>query len=132
MNLVEMHGLKAASYATTLLCWTCGRSHEVEKKRLLCDCGAPLEQQYDIERMIKDGHAGKQFVARGPGIWRYARLLPGDGAPVTMQEGLTPQAQRRRAQMGLPRSLPVPDWRRFPGPRQRQRPLRRFLQRRVY
>jgi len=90
MNLVEMHGLKAASYATTLLCWTCGRSHEVEKIRLLCDCGAPLEQQYDIERMIKDGYTGKQFVASGPGIWRYARLLPGDGTPVTMQEGLTP------------------------------------------
>ena len=50
------------------------------KTRLLCDCGGPLEQQYDIERMVKDGYGGERLVADGPGIWRYARLLPGTGA----------------------------------------------------
>src|SRR5579859_3422661 len=81
---------RASSYATTLRCWTCQRVYEPEKTRLLCDCGNPLEQQYDIERMVKDGHGGARFVAQGPGIWRYARLLPAQGAPVTLQEGLTP------------------------------------------
>ncbi len=81
---------RPASYATTLLCWTCRRVYEPEKTRLLCDCGAPLEQQYDIERLVNDGHGGRDFVADGPGIWRYARLLPAKGAPVTLQEGLTP------------------------------------------
>jgi threonine synthase len=73
-----------------LLCWTCGQLYEPEKTRLLCDCGGPLEQQYDIERMVNDGFAGRRFVGEGPGIWRYGRLLPGNGLPVTMQEGLTP------------------------------------------
>jgi threonine synthase len=85
-----MDGMHAASYATTLRCWTCERVYEPEKTRLLCDCGNPLEQQYDIERMVEDGYGGKRFVADGPGIWRYARLLPAQGSPVTMQEGLTP------------------------------------------
>ncbi|HLJ19612.1 MAG TPA: threonine synthase [Stellaceae bacterium] len=90
MNRVKSGDLRTPSYATTLLCWTCRRAYEAEKTRLLCDCGAPLEQQYDIDRMVKDGHGGKDFVAEGPGIWRYARLLPAQGAPVTMQEGQTP------------------------------------------
>jgi threonine synthase len=90
MNRVKDEGSRASSYATTLDCWTCKRTYAPAKTRLLCDCGAPLEQRYDIERMVEDGHGGKDFVADGPGIWRYARLLPAQGTPVSMEEGLTP------------------------------------------
>ena len=90
MDRVSQSETRTQSYATGLSCWTCGRAYEPSKTRLICDCGAPLEQQYDIERMVKDGHGGKAFVADGPGIWRYARLLPAQGAPVTLHEGLTP------------------------------------------
>ena len=90
MNRAKWDDARPPSYGTTLLCRTCRGVYDPEKTRLLCDCGAPLEQQYDIDRMVKDGHGGKAFVAEGPGIWRYARLLPARGAPVTMQEGQTP------------------------------------------
>ena len=68
----------------------CRRVYQAEKTRFLCDCGGPLEQQYDIERMVADGYGGERLVADAPGIWRYGRLLPAQGKPVTLNEGFTP------------------------------------------
>jgi hypothetical protein len=76
MNPVAVDQLRATSYATNLSCWSCRRTYPPERTRLLCDCGAPLEQQYDIERMVADGFGGARLVAEAPGIWRYGRLLP--------------------------------------------------------
>ena len=54
MDRVNQSETRTQSYATGLSCWTCGRAYEPSKTRLICDCGAPLEQQYDIERMVKE------------------------------------------------------------------------------
>jgi threonine synthase len=90
MYQVKMEESRVSSYATTLSCWMCRRVYQAEKTRFLCDCGGPLEQQYDVERMVADGYGGERLVADAPGIWRYGRLLPAQGKPVTLNEGLTP------------------------------------------
>ena len=109
MDRVDKTEARTQSYAAGLSCWTCGRAYEPSKTRLMCDCGAPLEQQYDIEGMVRDGRGGKAFVTAGPGIWRYARLLPARGAPVTMHEGLTPLIPLAEASRRLGIHLSVKD-----------------------
>lgn len=81
------------SFATTLRCWTCGADHVAERSRLLCDCGMPLEQMYDIDALI--GHAGGPFpepLTTHPNIWRFRALLPvrNPANIVTLGEGCTP------------------------------------------
>lgn len=80
------------SFAGDLRCWTCKRTYTPTSTRMLCDCGGPLEQTYDVERLLAEGRGGAGFLGPLPGIWRYASLLPVQDAThiTTLSEGRTP------------------------------------------
>jgi len=77
-----------ASHATALRCIECAAGFPLEY-RLQCDrCAGLLELQYDWDALVKAGPA----VFTGPGLWRYAPVLPiADPAHrVTLGEGQSP------------------------------------------
>jgi threonine synthase len=81
------------SYATTLHCWTCEADHVAERARLLCDCGMPLEQSYDIDALLADSaSAFPEPLAAYGNIWRFHALLPvqDPAKVVSLGEGCTP------------------------------------------
>ena len=76
------------SAATGLRCADCGATHALDYLLGCPDCGGVLVVAYDLDRL-----AGLRFQElRGPGIWRYAPLLPvADPAHfVSLGEGGTP------------------------------------------
>ncbi len=76
------------SHATGLRCIECGATYPLDY-RLECDaCRGLLELSYDLEALRRRGRE----VFRGPGLWRYAPVLP-IARPehrVTLGEGQTP------------------------------------------
>ncbi|HXW05214.1 MAG TPA: threonine synthase [Vicinamibacterales bacterium] len=95
------------SWFTHLACSVpCGAgAFDPRREQHLCDCGAPLLAQYDLEaarRWRRESLAG-----RPASMWRYRELLPlFDGeTPVTLGEGWTPLLHARRLgeQLGLSR-----------------------------
>ena len=86
-----------------LRCRECGA--EVEKQPThVCElCFGPLEVAYDYDAIKK--RVTRESIAAGPrSMWRYADLLPLDGAPtVGKQVGFTPliKAERLGAALGL-------------------------------
>lgn len=86
------------SYATDLLCLSCGVAYAPERTRLLCDCGSPLEQQYDTESLARERLGADRLNCGLPGIWRFAALLPVQDLNriVTLHEGGTPLVRLER------------------------------------
>lgn len=86
------HRAAPGGYATSLACLMCGATFSVSRDRLLCDCGNPLEQQYDLDTLVQDGQGGRAIGHGPPGVWRYRSLLPLGPAtvPTTLGEGGTP------------------------------------------
>jgi len=83
----------AGSYATNLRCVRCGTEYQPAKARVMCDCDAPLEQQYDLPRLAASKRGdGLAIREHAPGIWRYADLLPVADSTYGgfLGEGLTP------------------------------------------
>jgi threonine synthase len=76
---------------THLACWTCGARYAPEPARLLCNCGAPLEQKYDLNGQVPHGSAALADGA-GWGVWRYRQWLPvtDPRSVITLGEGGTP------------------------------------------
>ncbi|MFQ5926078.1 MAG: threonine synthase [Terriglobia bacterium] len=95
----------ATSTLTHLKCARCRAIRPADAPQNLCSCGAPLLAQYDLAeaatRMMRATLAG-----RGPGLWRYAEVLPGSGeAAVSLGEGSTPLVEARRLgeKLGCPK-----------------------------
>ena len=91
------------SFVEGLRCRECARTYPAEALHVCDYCFAPLEVVYDYEAIAAVMTPAR--VAAGPHtIWRYADLLPADGAaPVDLGAGFTPlvRADRLAAEIGL-------------------------------
>jgi threonine synthase len=96
------------SFVTELACPSCGRRHEPGVPRNLCECGAPLLVEYDLEA-VRAAVTREAVAERAPGMWRYRELLPVDDGQdvVSLGEGGTPllHPSALGARLGLPRLL---------------------------
>ncbi len=97
--------MTAESFATGLRCIECGATYTLAY-RLECDkCQGLLELTYDLEALSQRGPE----VFKGPGLWRYAPVLP-IARPehrVTLGEGQSPllDCPRLAAFLGVKRLL---------------------------
>ena len=76
---------------TGYLCPTYGARHELTVDRFRCDCGAPLDLDFEAAAVDRDA------LGRRPAtLWRYREALPlGDRlAPTSLGEGVTPVLHR--------------------------------------
>jgi threonine synthase len=91
------------SLARHLVCVDCGATYPLDYRLECAACHGLLELVYDLEPLRRLGPS----LLRGPGLWRYAALLPiADPAHrVTLGEGATPllEAPRLARQLGVRR-----------------------------
>ncbi|MEV4545144.1 threonine synthase [Micromonospora echinaurantiaca] len=91
-------------YLTHLECPRCGREHDADKPRNLCDCGSPLLARYDLAA-VAEVVTPERFGLRPADLWRYRELLPvADPRHVTtLGEGWTPllRAAAYGAEIGI-------------------------------
>ena len=82
----------ATSMASGLRCFRCERfiAQKDVKTELLCECGGPLLQQYELSRLSRGDR--EALKARPWGLWRYRELLPVEDKAhiVSLCEGGTP------------------------------------------
>jgi len=73
-----------------LKCRECGRAYPKQPLAGCEDCFAPLEVDYDYER-ISRALSREAIAARPKNLWRYRELLPIDGDPIVgLATGATP------------------------------------------
>ena len=65
--------------------------YESEALIQLCECGAPLLVEYDLEK-VKTVFKKEMLKQREPNLWRYRELLPVKDSKniITLGEGMTP------------------------------------------
>ncbi|MBM4322202.1 MAG: pyridoxal-phosphate dependent enzyme, partial [Deltaproteobacteria bacterium] len=70
----------------TFKCSECQCSYPIDPTRWQCDCGSPLDLEFNPE------FPTQTILKRDPGLWRYREALPikKDGSIVSMGEGFTP------------------------------------------
>jgi threonine synthase len=70
----------------TFQCSECQRSYPIDPTRWQCDCGSPLDLEFNPE------FPTQTTLARRPNLWRYREALPinKDISIVSMGEGFTP------------------------------------------
>ena len=94
---------KMTGFATALRCKECSREAPLEARNVCDFCFGPLEVQYDYDAI--KGRMTRESIQKGPlSMWRYADLLPADGAnPVDLSAGFTPliKADRLAKKLGL-------------------------------
>jgi len=77
-------------YVSGLRCRECGREYPVEPIYVCEFCFGPLEVVYDYKK-IKRVLTRRNIEKREKNLWRYAELLPVDGAPQAgLKSGFTP------------------------------------------
>jgi threonine synthase len=90
-------------YVEGLRCRECARPYPAEALHVCEFCFGPLEVSYDYDAIT--AAVSRESIAAGPhSLWRYAALLPADGAsPIDLGAGMTPlvRADRLAAQLGL-------------------------------
>jgi len=96
-------GPKTTSHVLGLRCRECGNSYDKAPIHVCEFCFGPLEVAYDYPAI---GRVLTRAVieSRPPTMWRYAELLPIDGAPAVGQAtGMTPllRADRLAKRLGL-------------------------------
>lgn len=72
-----------------LECSRCHVAYATEKPLGLCRCGGILLARYRLDEAART-MTRQAIAARPPSLWRYAEVLPGSDAPVTLGEGMTP------------------------------------------
>ena len=92
------------SYVTGLKCRECGREYDALAIHVCEFCFGPLEVAYDYDAIAEN--TTRAGIESGPrSIWRYASLLPADGAGgrVDMGAGFTPlvKAENLGKRLGL-------------------------------
>jgi threonine synthase len=92
-------------YVSRLSCPKCQKTYDSEHLVQLCDCGAPLLVDYDLER-IKTVFRKEQLKERKPDLWRYRELLPvkKEENIINLGEGMTPLLPLKRlgARLNMP------------------------------
>ena len=91
------------SYVLALRCRECGKDYPKAAIHVCEFCFGPLEVSYDYQAIGKV-LSRSVIEARPPTMWRYAELLPLDGAPtVGLQTGMTPliRADRLAKRIGV-------------------------------
>lgn len=90
-------------YVLGMRCRECGAEYDKQPSHVCELCFGPLEVAYDWDTIKQK--VTRESIQRGPfSMWRYADLLPLDGAPaVGKQVGWTPliKAERLGARLGL-------------------------------
>ncbi len=84
------------TFATELVCRTCGKTYPL-KARAVCDaCGNPLDVHYDYDAISK--RLTKSVLKDRPStMWRYHELLPVDASPNgPVATGFTPLVHAKR------------------------------------
>lgn len=91
-RLIANTGSRMKRLATTLVCFTCAASYASEAERVLCSCGQPLEQRYDLASARRLPRATVLGDNSSLGVWRYRTVLPvaDDHSAVSLGEGGTP------------------------------------------
>ena len=78
----------AMTYVLGVKCKECGHRVPVKAEHVCEACFGPYEVEYDYAKM--KGKVTRQSIERGPkSLWRYKDLLPVDGAPKTIKQGVT-------------------------------------------
>jgi threonine synthase len=72
-----------------LECSLCRRVVEPDALRNLCECGGVLLASYRLDEAART-LTPERLKDRPPDLWRYAEVLPGSEARVTLGEGMTP------------------------------------------
>jgi threonine synthase len=95
------------AYATNVVgleCSECGKRFDAGVEQHLCTCGKPLLARYDLKKAAATLNL-KALASRARTLWRYAEVLPGGEAVVSLGEGMTAllHAPRLGAAMGLRR-----------------------------
>ena len=92
-------------YVSRLSCPKCQKTYDSEHLVQLCECGAPLLVDYDLER-IKTVFRKEQLKERKPDLWRYRELLPvkKEENIINLGEGMTPLLSLKRlgARLNMP------------------------------
>ena len=90
-----------------LECFHCRRAREADGPRLLCEkCDGVLLARYRLDEAART-LTRDALRAREGTLWRYAEVLPGSGAPVSLGEGMSPLHEARflSRSLGLERLL---------------------------
>jgi threonine synthase len=84
-------------YVSHLSCPKCNQTYASEALIQLCECGAPLFVEYDLEK-VKAVFKKEMLKEREPNLWRYRELLPVRDSKniVTLGEGMTPLLHLKR------------------------------------
>lgn len=82
---------KTKSFAKNLYCAKCKKEYSLNEIHQLCECGAPLLVNYDLQE-AKKKFKKEDLAGRVNSLWRYEELLPvqDDENIVSLGEGLTP------------------------------------------
>jgi len=78
-------------YVSHLSCPKCNKTYKSEALIQLCECGAPLLVEYDLD-WVKSAFKKGMLKNREPTLWRYRELLPVKNKTniVSLGEGMTP------------------------------------------
>ncbi|MFC1513573.1 threonine synthase [candidate division KSB1 bacterium] len=78
-------------FTTGINCTKCSKKYPDDKPVFLCECGAPLFVQYDLDK-IKSNVTKEDVKNRPEDLWRYRELLPveKDENILNLGEGYTP------------------------------------------
>jgi len=84
-------------YVSHLSCPKCDKTYESEALIQLCECGAPLLVEYDLEKVASVFNK-EMLKERDPNLWRYLELLPLKDLKniITLGEGMTPLLHLKR------------------------------------
>ncbi len=84
-------------YVSHLSCPKCDKTYESEALVQLCECGAPLLVEYDLEK-VTAVLKKEMLKEREPNLWRYLELLPLKDSKniITLGEGMTPLLHLKR------------------------------------
>jgi len=84
-------------YVSHLSCPKCDKTYESEALIQLCECGAPLLVEYDLEKVTSVFNK-EMLKEREPNLWRYLELLPLKDLKniITLGEGMTPLLHLKR------------------------------------
>lgn len=79
------------SYVSNLYCPKCSKEYDSNSVQNLCECGAPLLVNYDLES-LKSEFSPDDLIERNSDLWRYHELLPvtDENNIVSLGEGMTP------------------------------------------
>lgn len=78
-------------FLTDIVCTRCRKTYTDDHRLFLCECGAPLFVQYDLEKV--KAHLKKEMMKERPKtLWRYQEMLPINDPKniLSLGEGFTP------------------------------------------